>query len=178
MNNKYSAAYLNLEHKFQNNECVVLDGAIATELQALSNDDFRLSDAEHWGFKALQRAPDTVSKVHASYVEAGCDVITTNTYGILQAPREKISEQAAGSAATHWLDYARTALQLSHGAIESASRLESCATAFSIGGDVASKEDLRTLELLLRVFSEQAPDVVLFETLLMIRTITHVKQSE
>lgn len=54
---------------------LVVDGAIGTRLRALGWDE-RLPPL------ANMEAPELVLKVHAEYVEAGADVIETNTYGI------------------------------------------------------------------------------------------------
>ncbi len=82
MNKAILSPYEGIQKKIRDGECVILDGAIATELQRQGARDFRLSDSDHWGFEALQHAPKSVSDVHKSYVDVGCDIITTNTYGI------------------------------------------------------------------------------------------------
>jgi 5-methyltetrahydrofolate--homocysteine methyltransferase len=62
---------------------VVFDGAMGTHLQGqgLSADDF---GGEHYNgcneYLVVTR-PSAVERVHADYLEAGCDVIETNTFG-------------------------------------------------------------------------------------------------
>jgi hypothetical protein len=66
--------------------CVVLDGAIGTELMPVSG--ARPEVDEHlWGIGAVARDPASVRAVHRRYLEAGCDVISTNTWGLATALR-------------------------------------------------------------------------------------------
>ena len=160
-----STPYTHIQQKIQREECVVLDGAIATELQALGARDFQLSDSDHWGFEALHHSPDTVSEVHKSYIAAGCDIVTTNTYGILDAPAARGNKPARGTEPLHWINLARESISLARSAIHEFKKDGECAVAFSIGGDVVTSDNLTTIKLLLRNFRESPPDLVLFETL-------------
>ena len=65
-----------LEQRLGRGEVIVLDGAMGTELE-------RLGAPMHgavWCAKALEDHPDLVRAVHCSYIDAGADLITTNTY--------------------------------------------------------------------------------------------------
>ncbi len=176
MNQEIQSPYERIQKKIKQNECVILDGAIATELQRQGARDFRLSDSDHWGFEALQHAPLSVSAVHKSYAEVGCDIITTNTYGILDAPAGGGDHQSQLSRPFHWMDMARKSILLARDAIESSGKTGHCAVAFSIGGDILDEEQFKTIELLLRVFAETPPDLVLFETVVMM-TENHTKRA-
>lgn len=59
---------------------VLLDGGMGRELR------FRGIEilTTIWSAHALVVAPDVVREVHADYIAAGADVITTNTYGIIR----------------------------------------------------------------------------------------------
>ena len=69
---------------------LILDGAIGTMLQAagLTESDFRAGPLAHCPVELrgnndclnLTR-PDVVRAVHAAYIEAGADIIATNTFG-------------------------------------------------------------------------------------------------
>ena len=161
--------YAYIQKKLQRDDCVILDGAIATELQLLGARDFQLSDSDHWGFEALHHAADIVSEVHRRYLAAGCDIITTNTYGILDVPAAHSSSTTNGAESLHWIDLARKSISLARDAIEQSQRGDSCAVAFSIGGDVSTPDNLVTIKLLLRAFRDIRPDLVLFETLSMMQ---------
>ncbi len=164
-----SPPYAYIQRKIQRDECVVLDGAIATELQVLGARGFQLTDSDHWGFEALHNAPETVSEVHKSYVAAGCDIVTTNTYGILDVPAARSSASNKGSESLHWIDLARRSISFARSAIHEFQKDDECAVAFSIGGDVVTPDNLTTIKLLLRSFRESPPDLVLFETLSMMQ---------
>lgn len=55
---------------------VILDGATGTELERLGVH----TDTPIWSAMALLNAPELVEQVHRSYVEAGAEVIITNTF--------------------------------------------------------------------------------------------------
>ena len=66
---------------------VVLDGALATELEARGHD---LSDAL-WSARLLRDAPEAIAAVHAAYVAAGARVLITASY---QASFEGLGDEA------------------------------------------------------------------------------------
>ena len=77
-----SAAGRYLQDKLDRQECVFLDGGMATELGRLGIDGYEVGDGGLWGSMALYIAPDSVLKVHGRYLEAGCNVISTATWGL------------------------------------------------------------------------------------------------
>src|SRR5918999_1736999 len=62
---------------------VVFDGAMGTNLHAqnLTVDDFGGPQFENCSEHLLITRPDAVEKVHAGFLEAGCDVVETNSFG-------------------------------------------------------------------------------------------------
>ncbi len=60
----------------QTNGCALLDGGLATELEKMGHD---LNHAL-WSAKVLIDAPNSIEKIHLSYLEAGSNCITTATY--------------------------------------------------------------------------------------------------
>ena len=164
-----SPAYGRVEELLAADRCVVLDGAIATELQR-KRPLPRVGPGEDlWGTWALYRAPQAVREVHQSYVAAGCDVISTNTWSILSTPDVERRIGPGGGGAVHWLDVARSAIQLARGAIEDEGRTGECAVAFAISEEVASAEQRETVSLLARAFQDEPPDLILLETLTLVR---------
>ena len=161
-------AYQTIRNKLKEDECVILDGAIATELQRLRAPDFALSDDVYWGFDALHRSPETVKAVHASYLDAGADIMTTNTYSILEAPTYTGQLDFRESKPVHWMNLARTAIELPQQVIHEAGKTGRVATAFSIGGDIETEAQQETVKLLLKVFNDVPPDLILFETVSLI----------
>lgn len=71
----------------------ILDGGMSRELQRLGAE---LKQPE-WSALALINAPDIVRQVHAEFIEAGADVITTNSYALVpfHIGEERFREQGA-----------------------------------------------------------------------------------
>jgi S-methylmethionine-dependent homocysteine/selenocysteine methylase/SAM-dependent methyltransferase len=147
-----TTAYRHVERLIAEERCVVLDGGVATELQRLRPlEGGAAPDPELWGTWALFRAPDAVREVHARYVAAGCEVITTDTWSILSAP--EVEEPA------------RLGVRLARQAIAD----DECAVAFAISEEVGSPERRRKLDLLLRALEDEPPDLLLLETMTLVR---------
>jgi S-methylmethionine-dependent homocysteine/selenocysteine methylase len=146
--------------------CVVLDGGVATELQrrhgAGSGPDEAL-----WGTWALVRDPQAVLDVHRSYVDAGCHVLSTDTWSILSVPEMRVGPGAG--EAVHWMDVGRLGVRLARRAAEEGGRDGECAVAFAISEEADSPQRRGTLELLSGVFADEPPDLVLLETLTLVR---------
>ncbi len=164
-----SAPHQRIQQMFADETCVVLDGGVSTELERLGLKDHHLSDSGMWGTWALYHMPQAVLDVHRRYVQAQCDVISTNTWAILSAPEVEARTVFGSGGPTHWMDAARLAVQLARQAVEEAGRTGSCAVAFSINGDIENERHQTTLQLLTRVFEQAPPDLILMETLSLIR---------
>ena len=74
-----SPAYVNIQNKITSEECVILDGGVATEIERIGTKDHHISDKGMWGTWALYHAPQAVFEVHRRYAQIGCDVLSTNT---------------------------------------------------------------------------------------------------
>ncbi len=162
-------AYQKIQDKLATDCCVILDGGVATELERKGLRDYRVSDQDSWGAAALYNAPNAVLEVHRRYVAAGCDMITTNTWGILNAPDNEANNMAMPVKAAHWMDAARLAVKLARQAVCEEDRTEQCGIAFSVGGDINNAKRIETLQLLIRLLQVDPPDVILLETLSLIQ---------
>jgi homocysteine S-methyltransferase len=162
-----SDVYAGIEEMIAAEECVVLDGGVATELQRLRTG--ASPDPELWGTWALYRAPRAVLDVHRRYAESGCHVVSTNTWSILSAPELEARGSPGGPETGHWMDVARLGVDLARRGVDDAGRTGTCAVAFAISEEVNSPERRGTIELLSRVFEEEPPDLILLETLTLIR---------
>lgn len=62
---------------------LVFDGAMGSNLQALnlSIDDWGGTQFENCSENLLYTRPDAIEKVHSSFLDVGCDVIETNSFG-------------------------------------------------------------------------------------------------
>jgi len=64
---------------FDKNRIYLFDGGFATHLTTVMNDETLISDPL-WSCGALQRDPKAVIQTHQDFVEAGSDIVGTNTY--------------------------------------------------------------------------------------------------
>ena len=85
---RLESRYAHVQRLIATDQCVVLDGAIGTEL--IEIDGERPEVEEHlWGLTAILDAPADVKAVHRRYVDVGCDVISTNTWGLADRPARR-----------------------------------------------------------------------------------------
>lgn len=161
--------YERVAELLERGEPVILDGGNATELDRDQAGELRDSDRGLWGTGALYRAPYAVLDVHRRYVEAGSDVISTNTWAILAAAELESGRLVGGTGLTHWLDIARLGISLARKAADEGAGAGVGSVAFSVNGDIDSEERLASLRLLRRVFDERPPDLLLLETMSLIR---------
>jgi S-methylmethionine-dependent homocysteine/selenocysteine methylase/SAM-dependent methyltransferase len=152
--------------------CVLLDGATGTELIAVHGERPE-ADEQLWGLTAILNAAAQVKAVHRRYAEAGCDVVCTNTWGLPTALRAGAPRLSASARPVHWMDVARRGVRLARAAATEAGRADEVAVAFSINGDVDTPDGRETIRLLARAFEEDRPDLVLLETLSLIRSSTY-----
>ncbi len=154
------SGYARIEAALADDRCVVLDGGVATELQKLGA---RPSEGDLWGSAALYKAPRAVYEVHRRYAESGCDVVSTNTWSLLSST--ELSTRTGD--VTHWMDVARSAVRLAREAVAEAGR--DCAIGYAMSDDVMDGDPRETVALLRRVWEDEPPDLVLLETLTLVR---------
>jgi S-methylmethionine-dependent homocysteine/selenocysteine methylase len=70
------ATYRDLQDRIDHGDVVILDGAVGTGLQSLGVPMHGIA----WAAAGLRTHPFTTRRLHEIYIEAGVDVITTNTY--------------------------------------------------------------------------------------------------
>jgi S-methylmethionine-dependent homocysteine/selenocysteine methylase/SAM-dependent methyltransferase len=165
-------AYERVQRLIVTDRCVMLDGGTATELEEVAEDRPELEE-RLWGTSALVNEPAAVERVHRSYVHVGCDVISTDTWGLPSALRRDRPPLWDSTRPIHWMDVARRGIRVAREAVEHEGRAGECAVAFSINGDVDTPEGHETVRLLARVFEEDAPDLILLETLSLVRSSTY-----
>ena len=173
MANRYTDAYQQIQRMIAEDECVILDGGGTTELERIGLDEYRVSDKGLWGTWALYHAPFAALEVHRRYVATGCHLISTMTWSIMNPP-ELESPGPMGNidghtGPGHWMDVARLGVRLARKAIDEAEKTGQCAVAFSINGDINTPPQLDRLQLLTRVFEETPPDLIIMETMSLIR---------
>jgi S-methylmethionine-dependent homocysteine/selenocysteine methylase/SAM-dependent methyltransferase len=164
--------YSRISRLIATDTCVILDGATGTELIDVGG--ARPETDEHlWGVTAIIDSPEEVKAVHRRFVDVGCDVISTNTWGLPTALREGRPQFWESLGSVHWMDVARRAVQLARAAAEEAGREHEVAVAFSINGDVDTPDGRETIRLLSRAFEEDQPDLILLETLSLVGSSTY-----
>jgi S-methylmethionine-dependent homocysteine/selenocysteine methylase/SAM-dependent methyltransferase len=164
-----SPAYERTAARIADGRPVILDGAVGTELPRVGG---RPGDERLWGTRSLIDTPDLVHDVHRRYAGTGCDVLSTNTWGLASAlatDGPRLWDDAG--APVHWMDIARRGLRLATTAVEEAGRTGETAVAFSLNADVDSPDGRETIRLLARLFADEPvpPDLVLVETLSVLR---------
>jgi S-methylmethionine-dependent homocysteine/selenocysteine methylase/SAM-dependent methyltransferase len=164
------SAYGRIEELLTQERCVILDGGVATELQRLRPlAGQKGPEPELWGTWALFRAPEAASNVHQRYVEAGCDVISTDTWSIVAGPEAELRAGPGLGEPSHWMDAARLGVRLARRAVAEGGREGECAVAFALSGEALSGQRAEILGLLARALDEEPPDLVLLETLSLLR---------
>jgi S-methylmethionine-dependent homocysteine/selenocysteine methylase/SAM-dependent methyltransferase len=159
--------YAAVDEMLTRGRCVILDGGVGTELAAGWEAPAGFDDRA-WGCRALLNDLDAVGAVHRRYVEAGCDVISTNTWGLPSAVLRGAHFWEA-SEPVHWMEVARRGTRVARQAVVEANREKDCAVAFSLNGDVDVEGGHETIRLLGRAFEREIPDFVLVETLSVVR---------
>jgi len=154
------------------NRCVMLDGATGSHLIEVGGHRPELED-HMWGVTAVLDAPEQVVALHRSYAEVGCDVLCTDTWGLATALRHGGPRAWDPARPVHWMDVARSAIGLARTAAEQAGRADEVAVAFSVNGDVDTPDGGETIRLLARAFEEEPPDLILLETMSLVRSSTY-----
>jgi S-methylmethionine-dependent homocysteine/selenocysteine methylase len=153
-----ASAYRRIEGLLAEGRCVILDGGVATELQRLRPlAGQKGPEPELWGTWALFRATEAASEVHRRYVEAGCDVVSTDTWSLLATPERR------------WSEAAGLGVRLARHAVAEGEREAECAVAFALSGEALRGQRPETLALLARALEEEPPDLILLETLSLLR---------
>ncbi len=74
------SGYSHMMERLTNNEVLILDGAIGTELQAMGVPMHPIA----WCGEALYTQPYAVRLMHERYIHAGADIISTDTFSTLR----------------------------------------------------------------------------------------------
>lgn len=139
---------------------LLLDGAMGTELQKRGAP----TTLPLWSAKALLEAPDMVRKIHLDYINAGADVITTNTFRTHRRTFEKVGiEDKAVNATRFAVRIAKEAVQESLRKVfiaGSISPLEDC-----YRPDLSPGESDEEFFEIADVLAEEGVDFLLIETM-------------
>ena len=136
-----SANYQKLEACWQRGEPTVMDGGIGSELQQMG---YPPADSQRpvnftWGTLALYDAPDTVRAMHRRYMDAGADILLTDTFQFHRCVQMEKDGDLAAPPGT-WKEKARLAVRLAREAAAQGGRPD-CAVVFSMMIQDSPKED-------------------------------------
>jgi S-methylmethionine-dependent homocysteine/selenocysteine methylase len=159
-----SRAYQRIDRNLADGQGVVLDGGVATELQQVRAEE-RARQREPWGTWALFQGPVDVLDVHRRFMASGCDVISTNTWSVLEAAEEAGVTQAAIGRNPLWAAAAGVGVRVARLAIDETGKSDEVAAAFCINSALLDKSAQGRVELLSWVWHEEPPDLVIMETL-------------
>ena len=149
-----------LETRLRTGGPVILDGAIGTELERLG----ARMDQEVWCARALADSPDMVHQVHRRYIDAGADVITTNSFS---ATREAMRRCGLGE---HFEDWNRRSVRIARDERDRSAR----SVSIVVAGSVSSYGrfdglDIETMSGHFRaqgeILVEEGVDLLILETL-------------
>ncbi len=180
-NSRESAAGRHVQDKLERQECVFMDGGIATELGRMDIDGYEVGEGGLWGSMALYKVPGSVLEAHRGYLDAGCDVISTATWGLhMDDPEYQALKVTGSEEMVHWMDAARLGIRLARQAVEESGqgRGDRCAVAYSLNGDFDTEKRLERLRLLSRIFKQKPPNIILMDSMSLIReglTLTAVE---
>jgi homocysteine S-methyltransferase len=135
-----ACAYDVLREALAEERCVILDGGTVS---------------------GAARIPAAAIALHRRYVRAGCDVVTTDTRGLL-------SPAPDGGRHPRWPELARRSVRLARQAVAKELREGEVAVAFSIDADVDRSDSAETIRLLGRALAEEPPDLLVVEGLTVI----------
>ena len=151
-------------------DLLTLDGATGTELTRRGVD----TTLPLWSARALIDAPDVVRAIHADYVRASAQIVTTNTF---RAHRRSLAKGGLGDRARELTHFA---VQLAREAIQQTCRRSDMPV--FIAGSIAPLEDCYSPHLvppdaelaaehaeMARCLAEAGVDVLLIETMNTIR---------
>jgi len=139
---------------------LLLDGPVTAEPRSPGAASDRNPGAD------LFADPEDLVRIHHSYIAAGCDIIRTPTAGLPQPSGGAGSSGALGhSRPIRWVDLARESIQ----AARAASAGTSVSVAFTLGRQVDGPDGDEIVSVLSRLFRQVPPDLILVESLTVLR---------
>ena len=143
---------------------LLLDGAMGTQL-LMRNVDVGLP---LWSAAILENSPSTVEEIHAEYLHAGADIVTTNTFRTTTRTFQKVcndlkeATRRAREVCRTAVEVARNAAGEAHFVAGSVAPLEDCYLPDLFPGENAALEEFRELGNWL---VEDGVDFLLIETM-------------
>lgn len=163
MTNQHGTAYGRIEALLAEGECVVLDGGVGSEIDRDETGGTSCIVGQPRDTWAIYELPERVLEIHRQYASAGCDVISTHTWGILGSIASHRGRRPGRTGLPAWTVATRDAVTMARRGIAAAGRTGQCAVAFCLNdADPLLAGEQMLLGLL---WSIDPPDLVLVETL-------------
>ena len=156
--------YRSVDMALAEQRCVILDGGVATELPHRHGQDHETL----WGIESLASSPEAVRAVHASYVDAGATVISTNTWALPVLLNGGGQLEGGHGPPVHWMEIARRGVRLARDAAADAAGGRP-AVALTLNGDIDDGDGGEAVSLIMRAVAAEPPDLILLETLSLLR---------
>lgn len=167
-----------LSKLLEDQELIILDSAMGSELQRREED----ISLPLWSARSLINNPDTVRQIHIDNIEAGADIITTNTFRTQTRTFEKAKFHLEG------LNYSQTAKKLTGRAVNLAKEaVKLCNRNVMVAGCIAPLEDCYSPDLIpdtdelctehyehVKNLVESGVDILLAETMISLKEISAV----
>ena len=142
--------------RINENETVIFDGAMGTMLQKRG-----LKRGEIPELLNLT-APDLIRSIHDEYFDAGCDVVSANTFGANRYKAEKTGRPLADlvSSAVEIAKKAASCRKKKYAALD----IGPCGRVLQPTGDLSFEEAVEVFSEIVRAGSESGADLILLET--------------
>jgi len=151
-------SYSHIEDTLNNNGIVILDGGTGGELERIGAP----MDGALWCGRCSVENPDLVMKVHDSYVSAGADVITANTYA---TPPTAMKEANLSDKIEEWN---KAGVRLAREVADNSAKNVAVAGSVSTYGSwrKLGVPELRPgFELQTKILADEGVDLIILETL-------------
>ena len=160
--------YRHIESMLAAERCVILDGGVETEVQRLSGREPRSGAVGHR--RALPGARDRARRPPRAPRRAAATCSRPRRGRSSRPPRPSSAPGSPGDDPSHWIDIARLGIQLARKATIEAGRERRRAPSRSRSPRRSTRRaGAQTIELLARMFADDPPDMLLLETLTLIR---------
>jgi release factor glutamine methyltransferase len=152
--------YDHVEGQLKRGTMLFLDGPSHADPHSAAAASRRNRDAD------LFLGPEDLVRIHRSYVEAGCDIVRTLTSRVPRVPPETGSLGGSNrERPLRWVDVAKERIE----AARAASAGTAASVAFTVGHQVDGPDAGEIMRVLSRLFRQAPPDLILVETLSILR---------
>jgi len=151
-------SYNIVKEKLDNGKLVILDGAMGSELEK----NGAQMDKKLWCGTSSIKFPEIVRKVHEDYIEAGADVITTNTYASTPISMKNYGFENSIE------EYNKKSVLIAKKAVENSNKDIAIAGSVSASGSfykLGIKKMIPNFNEQLKILTEEGVDLIILEAM-------------